>query len=473
MYPLAKFVAAPKVGARVLLDLNPGAVAGRPEVYLAEGWDLGVPSLDGPVDAAGRAWGSRQLRLPTVVDGTRAEGVRVVGEVSRILTRARTWLLWQLDATAAPVWFEVYATEPGDLDPDQVITDDPRRSSLWEIDLRLDAAPWAVGAEIELPGTYVTNDPFPTRGAPGGQVWLGDIKGDAATPLEVRCTPDGFWSQRRIVVASASFEPEAPPGVTAFAAADFIADVGVTLTSASGWAGGGYRQVTSGHDTMARRMRREVATGGARPGRYLVYALAGTTDATVVHDVQVAIRTGGTVRTLPAARFAAPQRSGLRSWVPCGEVELPIGVHARNLDTDSQLYAFTIEVATRRVSGTGTINLGGVQLVPVAGPGIAAAATLTMRLGEPAQWPMEVVVHGDEENVAGETGGAPIPFGPHELRGAFPVAVPGTTTVVRFIQQASGVTDGGTAAGSDDSTEGIEVTFRYRPRYLWMTGGVA
>lgn len=468
-FPLVQFVAAPEVGARVLLDLNNDDHDLRLQTYPdAPSWDLGSPSLSGPIDASGKAWGPRRLTFDLAVIGPRAATKTVISRLARILARRRTWLLWQLDSLSAPVWFEIFASEPGGLNFESVYIDD-RQVSTWEATLRLDASPWAIGELVTQDLGDLSNDP--TTG--GCRVELDPILGDAPTPLTITAEPSGDWGLRRVSMSVCSTEPEGQQRVGIWQASQFTANNGTGAVVASpSWPGNGYRTVTDSPTSSARRLVFTTSEPTLKPGRYAAYLLCGPTDGSgpTTFDVRLTIGDFSDALAGDWVRVVGPVRTGYQSWVPCGKWSLPVGVDQAVLNEDDILSALEIQVYARRVTGSNLINLGAVMLVPLDGPGVVSSSTTTSRWLLPwASSPL--ILDGESETVYSRAAdGGPVSVTLPELRGIFPTVVPGATNTLTVLQQTSDIVDSPDfeVANGDDVRESTALSASYRPRYLWM-----
>lgn len=118
-FPLVKFVDSPKPTAAVRFDFNVES-SDAPRRVGGEGFTLGVPTLEGDPDAVEVSYGWRELLVPHRVNGSKQSALAVLSTLSRELLRPTNWLLVQLDALTAPVWFKTYRTAPAALSLDRV-----------------------------------------------------------------------------------------------------------------------------------------------------------------------------------------------------------------------------------------------------------------------------------------------------------------------------------------------------------------
>lgn len=207
-WPRLRFVDAAEVSANVRYDLNSG-----PSAPLADGWSMGVPSLDGDPDALGVEWGRRTLSFTQRVYGEREDALSHLNRLRRELYRRRNWLLVQLGPSSAPVWLRTYRSASGALDFEHVYNDD--RPDYWTLGMEIAADAWAVGETVSFGLEYSLN---PFAGTDRLGVWLPPIQGEVATPLRVTqygmrptlvygTARDGFFAASPVPAQTASAAP--------------------------------------------------------------------------------------------------------------------------------------------------------------------------------------------------------------------------------------------------------------------------
>lgn len=462
-FPRARLVTEARVGARVLYDFNITEHEKLLRRYpTIQGWSLGSPSRS----SATGPWGTREITLRQVVSGPRTATVDVIAEMDRALVRPRSFLEFQLDAYARPMWFPVTAHTTGRVVFDDV-TNDTTQKAHWIVQVELLAKAWAEGEPVEYVLPVLGNDP--TTG--GCRVALPPILGAAPTPLTVSMAPDGDWGLRRVSLVATATDPEAERPMYVWQASDFTTVGGTSdVTADPAWPGAGYRTATPSVDgPLSLRMRMTDLAPAVRPGRYAAYLLCGPTDGAVL-DVQVDVDTLGETIAGPVTRVVSPATVGYSTWAPVGEFALPTGVHQDAVTIHDDLGRLTIRVHAGRVSGTGGVRLGAVMLVPVDGPGVDRATTTTMR------WPLwhatsPIVIDAEAGAVLARTEtGAPRSSGQIEVRGAWPYAVPGMANVFTLLQQTSEVVDSPDfeVGNSNDVREATTITVTFRPRHVHM-----
>jgi hypothetical protein len=106
------------------------------------------------------------------------------------LQRDDNWLLFQLTATSAPVWFKTFRTSPGAVSLEDVWVpqgDEDTPEDFWRVAVTVEAEPFAYGPQETFTVT-AANDPAVAGGL---GVTLPTIKGDAPAPLVLRVNNEG------------------------------------------------------------------------------------------------------------------------------------------------------------------------------------------------------------------------------------------------------------------------------------------
>lgn len=471
VYPIARYVADPSTTARVLFDFqNPGS-HDYPHTYLhRDDFDIGEPSLSGDYRAAGRVYGTRELKLRFKIRGRQSDTLRVLSALSRELLRPRSWFMFQLSEHTAPVFFPTYATDPGKLDFDRA-HNDPTEPMEWNATLPLVADAFAQGSRITQPLKALGNDP-----ASGGVVYeLPPLFGDGPAPLTISAVPAlsaGNWGARRLLMSLLAITPDAvDAGPVLWNAANFGVPFGSgtgAVTADGSWFGPGYREVTFADSALSIRLAPTAAPTPVqplRPGRYMAFARVAVTNIDTVVDLQW----GDTGKVV---RFAPPAVAGFISWVPLGNFTTPRGVDLSAITIEDTAAARTGHLNAARVSGTGNLRINGVLFVPVDMPGAASVTTLiTTSINRPT-----VVQHQhqwDTEHRAlwrSATGGLMESVDTIE-HGDYLVAVPGERNILTLLQQTQ-TEDFPFALPemSDSLTHSTQLTVSYSPQYLWLAG---
>ncbi|GAA1909418.1 hypothetical protein GCM10009737_08360 [Nocardioides lentus] len=507
-WPRVRFVDAPRPDARVRFDFydtDPdGDVDGGGERVVTsvadEGWSLGVPSLVGDPDGIGAVYGTRELAFTLAVEGPRTLAVAKQSELAREILRRRNWLLFQLDADTAPVWFHTYRSQPGELSFSEVYVDDPTGTDLWQITVSVDAEPFAFGERRTEQPIIVGNDP-----ATGGcRVLLPPVHGDAPAPARVSVRAfgvdgagvSGMGGSRWLLGTVAhtdetAWTPRGPimllPGGDRFAATSDGARVtGSRYAGGSGitWPAPGaepagdadlWRALTSPAVTLpvgqwrvlARVVREAAGTTGTVRARLAVPGSTRYSDTDTVAITPVATR---------GADFA--------TWTDLGVVSLPAGLDPLDGgDAVADLpdtIPVTVVVGGSRTGGSSRLTVDALMLCPVDGPGVAdsvgsvtGVSTLVTVFADAGPGDEGATVWDSDDETAWRTGPAGfldgVP-GPH--LGGFPHLHPGVDNTLVVLQQ---VVDGppghNWVLATDRLTASTEVTVSYHPRWLWIGDG--
>lgn len=227
---MCKIVTAPDLDATVLHDLASGVGETTWVQGAAHGFTLGAPSwADGP---AGVIEGTRQIVLPVMIDGdTRARDAQLLS-LSRALTRpyGTAYLLWQLNADAAPTWFKLYPTRESEIDWSRVFDASPDRPrSTYRLDLSVTAKAFGIGERTEIaPFTILAQQ------AQAGVLLGPDILGSVPAPLTLDLKPSGGWAGWRQLVNVTAVHPSSSfTGSRFWLASAFSPSAGVTANGAS------------------------------------------------------------------------------------------------------------------------------------------------------------------------------------------------------------------------------------------------
>ena len=179
---LIRFTEGPALDAVVRLDLQ-----AEPAKVGATGLSVGAPQLESDPESPTVSWGNRRITLTQFVEGSKADARPVLAALARELLRSRNWLLVRFSPASTPVWFHTYRTQPGDIDLEQVYDSESKRD-VWQIQVQLEADPWAYGERVTQPAATVSNDPAGSSNP--CLLRLPEILGDAPTSHE--WIPSGF-----------------------------------------------------------------------------------------------------------------------------------------------------------------------------------------------------------------------------------------------------------------------------------------
>lgn len=452
-YPLLKFVDAPAVGATVRLDLNPGTSAASGNGIVEEGFSFGAPELEGEPGATGRRWGSRRLTIPLEVVGNRATALAALAALSRELLRASNWLLFQPTASAKPIWFRTWMTQPGEISFENVRmagTGDDSRTSRWEIEVLLDADPWAYGERVTQAAFTINNDPQASTNA--CRFTLPAITGDAPTPLRIRLTGDFRGDRSLLSVLPSAQNPSGQIQPI------WTTNGTDTVSNADATASGGTTAQISFATNANLAFRMGFVGETARHGAYRMIArVRSSTSATVLVQIKP---TTASPMVLAESTFAVTNSwnyvsLGTFDWPPGGRVEDDF------LTTNSSNLALSLLAS--RIGGAGNLNVDMLVMIPV-NIDEDDAETLIINHPTSSSTAAATYVDGDTRSVRlVSSGDLALPASTTGYQeGEFPHGVPGTTNVMRFFRTMT------LDSGGDDLTASTSITVSYMPRWLYL-----
>jgi hypothetical protein len=453
-YPLVRFVDAPDPAAVIRFDFNAAGTWADDETWPEhDGFSLGAPAFEGDPDAYGVEYGYRELGFNLLVDGSATLAARTMGRLSRELQRRDNWLLFQLSAESDPVWFKTYRSQPGELSLEHVYVEDA--SNLYGISVSLAADPFAYGERVTLPAVSISNDPI-AAGNPM-RYELPPIVGDAPAPLRVAVTPSAAaaLSSGTMLLAVNSLEPGQGFGhtlATASGAGGNLLQLGTdtTLQASTGAVDGTAARVAFTDATMATRVSFLTSMW---VGRYRVFVRLKVSDSSTV----LAIKHGETAAT------QLPTSSAWR-WVELGNAHIPYG---NAVSVDSSLSGFAdggVTVDVQRVSGSGTVDIDAVVLLPARQTGDVGNTSTAVASGNPTGVDAtQMIVNGEHEITltASATGTLVNMTRANAVSGGYPLARPGADNHL-FVMQAFTTTD--------DIARTASLAISYLPRFLYLAG---
>jgi hypothetical protein len=466
-----QFVDSISASPTVRLDLNDDATWS----LSYEGTDLSPPGMryaqsatmlvDGERTSAA-VYENRQLKLrldliTSTVDGQATE----LQKLWRELDRKANFIRWQPTGATQPVFFRTIRSS------DNRVTDYPGAGTLRTVDVVIKAEPFALGLKEVL--SQVTVNVDPAAGSNGSYFDVTGIKGDVETPLCLAFDPSdiagvlatGPWTsaiavRRRGTVANTPYVRQAEA---------LTLGTDTTLPgndAAMSGAGSNYARVSfATASAMAKRLSGYAAgTGTAESvdyrGTYRVYAQVRHSVASDVISVQLAWGFSSTVITNSAVTLPAETELGM---VDLGLIQMPTGpdpVHDGYSGVEMAVKASYIEIDAQRVSGTGTLDIDYLLLVPaddrlllVKWPGSYIS------IGTP-----RFVVDGAHEMVYGSDISQPdvSTTTPPQVTGGFPQISPNVTNRIFFVRDINN------AASADTVGDSTIVNPWYWPRYLYV-----
>ncbi len=462
---VVRFVDKPDADRTVRFDLNAGE-AGMPYVLVnVEGFDLGTAALtrslvssmltEGELQTAS-ARTNRTVSIPLEVRGDTWEFSTVMGALARELDRERNYLEWQPDGADEPMFFTCLRGETADVE----IVD--AGANIWAVTLELLCQPVAVGLKVSGGPTTVANDP-----ATGQVLSLPDIRGDVATPLNVELASSAASGATTLL--SAHTKP-ATPGVLLLQAETGTLGADTTVqandTAMSG-TGSNYVRTTFATAT-ALQQRVSFPNLTVAFGEYKVLVRVRKSSAGAVYSLRRRLVTyGGDAFSGPTRTYNATSFATDVNWLDLGQVSFPAG-HIPPGDTAGNIGELLVDVG--RVSGTGSVDIDAVKLVPTRLPDAPPVNTSLTWRSAPTLSGTVLGFDGDTDEVytyrtTGEVGVEKISRG-----GSLPMVYPGHDNHL-VIMRSVGQRPGGSGLIRPDVLSwSSDVTWSYRPRYLYISG---
>lgn len=472
-YPLVRLVAEPNQGSEVRFDFND-------ELAWAEhdGFVIGSPSMSGNPGDVGVEYGQRQIQFNLALFGYEIDALQRQTALARELLRPDNYLLFQLSPSAAPLWLKVFRSAPGAVSIENLAnpinSSGTTPGSWWNISVSLFGEPFFVGEEL-TGSASILNNPYL------GGLWsvIENVKGDAPAPVSFDFTAQ--TNEVRYVAPFLSIASLSTDWTTS-GAWNYLAGVDTTY-GAVGNTANGFAFTTNfvGSSTAFRTIVRAKFTPPFA-GRYRLFVRMYLPLTTNTLNPTV-IRVRGRGDALSEA--VAPTTLGY-GWnvVELGTYSFPKGnmpttsgytlgagsnddVHveiARDGDYDPPItdYVHAVPVDLfESVYPTTTLNLDPLPA------GLSAQQLPSVYGGLTVDSEAEAIVRRGAS-------GALVAADPPRLAGTFPMLVPGATNVLTYMpREAADVvfsTAGVVRRGLDDVTWTKTLTYRYRPRYLYLGG---
>lgn len=453
-----QFVSAVSASPTVRLDLSLGAwnVHARSELRPP---DLNVARVstlltDGEFIPAS-AYANRFLKLVLQLSTSSADAsAAALQTLHRELNRPNNILKWFPSGATHPVFFHTYRAPP------DAIHEIRAEGGLREIEVEIEARPFAVGLKETLAAEVVTNNPASTCYF---DISGSEIKGDVETPA-IFVIPyadvSGFGP------SAISIRRTGTPSATPFFVQAESATLGTGATLPAGGdavmsgSGDNFARISFGTPTMVDRLLFAVHPSSASVdarGRYRVLARYRKNTSGDSINMQLKVHTGGTAYTNTAVACAASTTN--RRYADLGTVQIPVGndpVYDGLSGSERQARGAVVTLMAERTSGSGTLDVDVLVWMPVDGYG---EITWPSTSG-----PTSMVFDGPLDSVypIGASGEVfhrePVP------RTGGPVMLnPGQDARVFFLLNANGLA----STVSDDITTTVDIVPSYYPLYLY------
>lgn len=402
------------------------------------------------------AYGNRELRLVLDLRATSQDTIALEFQrLARELDRPSNLLKYQPTAATHPVFFRTFRTsiDSHEWNPDR------RR-----LTVTLLAEPAALGLREDIGPITVNNDPAHVTNPM--RFDLTGVKGDLETPLVVRYVTSGF-NATLPPLALGVFPGSAPYPVVLRQAESLTLGTDTTSVAVAGNSGGNVARVSfATNANMVTRLSTSTdfplagPLGGEYNGSYRVFVALKKTAAAAgdAFALRMAQTVGGPYQ--PAVTVPLHGSFADRVMVEVGVYNINngipkgIGYDAAAIGTAASTAQF--ELQAQRVSGTNTLDIDYVLLVPT-----------SYRYGVVSGWinasAGEMVLDGVNESVGPIV--SPFTATPKRdvlpfmsLIGGFPVAPPGDSRFYLLAPETGGFIDSLTAT--------ITVRVSYWPRYL-------
>lgn len=472
-FPEIKLVDAPTASATVMFDFNDVTASPKREVT-ADDFTIGVPDVEGDVDAIDPLYSDRMVSFVCAMTGTKPQVAAAQSALARrLLAPGQGWLMVRLTATSRLLFFRTYRPQPGDLSFELVQSSSATKVERWELQVNLPCEPFAYGERVNQAVQTLSNNPGGAAGTNPCRITLPAITGDA--PTRLRLTTSGSavdQSGYRYMISLLSSPTAQTPVLMDIGTGDTFAvapvggtDTGDGVTDAA-YSAGSYRATTFATNTTHSRRLVAAATPPLLPGRYRILVRIGRniTGAGVQFSMSAKLGTVSTPAVITNPTPAGGSGYGA-TWVDLGVVSFPTRADPNSTSATTG----PLTLLAGRTAGTGELRWDAVLFVPVTNSGETASQTLYATFsGNPSS-----------DAPGGGTGGATNTFDGDaelfwssngaafcELSGTFPVARPGNAHVLAMLTHVTPIFDG--VVRSDVTTTSIQVAVSYMPRFLYV-----
>lgn len=468
-YPEVQLVAAPTASAATLFNFNDGEAT----VYRQadDDFDFGVPELLGDPGAVDPMYGPRQIEFTFSLRGTKPQAAALLSSLARELLGGPGWLRYRQTATSDILFFRVLRSRPGPLSLQYVKDDAPAtRSEWWSTAVQLPCEPFARGEWVTVPAVTISNDP--AAAANPCRAILPAIAGDAPAPLRISVNPSNAnpMPGYRWMIGLHSGATARTPIVWQIGGADGWAagaDTGPSV-SAAGYSGGSYRQVSFSTKTTLETRISGTAPEALKPGRYKVLVRCDRTDNASVFSLRFGVF-GLSKRPAVVTNRTTTAAASHATWVDLGDFPMPPFAPPAGEDPGLD-FPPIINLDVGRLSGTGSLRLDAIMLVPLATRDSKSASVLFTEFPgfgiEPGAG--RCVWDSDQSAVWGYNAGGYAAAMETWVQGRYPVAIPGATNVLTLLQQVNAVRPFFGEDASDSIAASTSVEVSYQPRWLYL-----
>lgn len=454
------FVRGPAAAPVVTLDLNPDD-----NNYVgAEDFTLGAPTFEGDPESLGAEYGYRTCSFTVVVRGPYSVAAARMQAVTRQLLAARNWLMLT-PSGSKPMFLRTYRTAQ------PAVEWSDAGDGVWELPVTLSCDPFLYGEPQTIGPVSIANDPAAAAAANPCFVKLPPILGDAPAPLLARLAPSaGSWAARNLLLSTVALDASQDPAGPVVWQVDALGGraVDTALVADASMSGGARVTVTSASDPALATRVAGAAPTAPPAGTYRVLVRVQKSDTGSVFTLRLTQELGspplglvrGPTRTYSRGGATAADTATL---IDLGLFSFPFGMDHRDVADTAAAGRPLLRFEAGRPSGTGSLHVDYLLLIPVATAASSDVRTMRMqRVGVAAG--QTAVLDGDARRFHVATAAGQVVDRPMvPLMGGFPRVTPGATNVVHLVQQHS---EPDQIGDGDVITDATQATFTYTPRYL-------
>jgi hypothetical protein len=466
---LLRFVDQPSLTPTVLLEVGP--------YLLAREFDPGVPEFSGSPLSIGAEDGYRTARMRLQAGTSYADAAAFSNAFVQQLLKPHGWLMFQYDSMRKPMFLRYYRTQTQAADWTNAAL------GIFEFPIALTCDPYLTGEPITLGPYTITNNPRAGSGNPAFLA-LPAIKGDAAAPVALSVVPSVEWSGWRPLFSMIGHSGITMPGGGGYTVpivwpvngAGFTAGTDTAAFSANAaYVAGGFRTVSFATQAgLVTRLSGDVPTVPP-PGTYKVLLRAVRSDTTTTWAARLGQNYGviftawGDTKTM--GRTTSPA-NGFATYLDLGQFTMPYGSAGLDESDIGATATPNIALQIQRVTGTGTLNIDSLVLIPTElakAPYDAKTAMVWFpKFGVDSN--RTLVLDGLNNRNRVYNFGTSLAEGIQtNIQGGYLWVWPGMTNLFQMLHQTAYSNAGGTTNTDIDSvTATASVQFVYSPRWLHL-----